>query len=557
MRLFIFLVLFASGLQASAQHTIIETALAALNSKFVVSSYNKPQSPNGVIVFEEHHDKQFYNATLAVDIHHLDTAFNKIALEGLYFDFKCRKIVVENDTLRNIYKNLVARYLFPMRMDMAISNAEYLFLTENISLLKTEDSVDYAVKGPSFTVEPQLVRMAYLDQFMSTEYEIEQLSAMRFEGSDSILYSSGVRDLLQFLRVVSRRSDTIAGYIANYYRQFGKLFAIIGASHTSRITSLLRSAGVPYVVISERSILNYGRPSALGRKPAPVIDKKPVFFENVEHELLKYLYKYQLMSNRGNLLASVRQVLSQFRSFTNVRLDAQRNLTFIHRGQNGSWTPQAVAGLPDYTTLSLVRAEASLRQIKVIPPVQLSVEEASATIDGLLRSYFSSADYARSKNHFKYEYKGGRPSDETDWTDKIIPGEIRFDPLEIQNSISKGKRPDWYLQCSDGRWLSEVKYIRNRRSFEYAFELLYSDQLEKYLLDELLNPSQIDVIILYDKEGLLKKGVPMEKILLLQEMLRIVSERLRQQHGKPINIRFYEVRVNMRRGVGSAAFTLC
>ena len=543
-------------LKTNGQSSILSIAKKASNQKFVISNYNKPNSENGIIILEEFHDLQLENAGLIKRVMNFDSLYNKIAVEGLYHHFNCHRFMFDDSTkdLQIIYDNLILSYLLGNN-GQQISNAEYLFLTTQINLLKVEDSLTYSIPEPFNDLNiPSNIK------FTSCENNISYLETL-YSNESNQYQKTLIKKKLDFDYVVSRRTDTMSSYAINYYNSYQKLFFIIGASHSSKFIAKLKKADIPFVVFSERENLDILRTPIYEygiRKPQPFIDKIE-FQTRFQQDFLKRLYSYQLNTGRRKWISSINKIINQFNLVQEIKFNVNRSLSYKLNGRTFTILPTSNEKESISLSINLesiiAKQYADIFQIdnKVaetpdIPDKSLMLENIHERLCSALREYLTSADYlakrSKLKNFFQKSNGMIGNSTETDWTDDILPTEINArlsKTLEIQNSISKGKRPDWTLSFNDKNWLGEVKYIRNKSSFEYAFKLLYDDQIEKYILDSLLNPQKLSILILVDNEGLKNLGVPDWKLNYFKSLMEVYIKFLIDKYGIEIKFEIFEV----------------
>ncbi|GEM_PF-5923792 len=569
-------------LKMHGQYPILEFVNRNIDSNYVVSYYNKPNSLNGVIVFEEFHSNQYSGTQQIKQYYQADNNFDKIALEGLCNEFNCQSFLFDKNSQfeKNIYANLLNKYLLYYRKEidssMNISNAEYLYLIYNLKLLKTESKTDYEVKDnldtlnytiglfrdnldDNDTLEIQISsKLDKIYQTLTIEEQIKEYESLKnlflyykYENTDvknQIL--TQIEGHLKFLKTASIRTDTICNNIIKYYKKYNKLFAIIGAGHSSKLIANLNNAGIPFVVLSEIKDLDYYR-----HKDKPKISEKWWQIRN-EELYLKYLYAYNLNSTKFPL-NSTKKIISQFNYLKDIQFNSDKSLTYTFEGNTKTIYPSDVVLLRLYVDVISEKSVDNISTKKEIKEEFVSnykeypVEEVNNQIELILNEYLSSEEYKSQKDILKYKYRHREdellPSNETDWTDKIllpILNKKLSSQIIVQNSISKGKRPDWFLSCKNGNFIGEVKYVRSTQSYEYLIKLLYDDQLEKYIEDNLLNTKSLGIYILVDKDRLKSIGFSIEKILFFKELLDFKIKKLEEKYkGVKINssIKFVHV----------------
>lgn len=537
-----------------AQPSILDIANKAIDKNFVISYYNKPTSATGVLLFEESHNRQAKIAHILENVYSIDSQFNKIALEGLYYDsFKAPRLTFDSTTQREklVYDLVIEKYLRIKPDSATISNAEYLYLKYPVKLLKTENESDYKIPlsdrfpsdeivGKLYTYDKDLYDRLITTSLTSEEYRREFLVDLKASCEKLDIDSSSINNEITFSNLVTRRTDTIAKYTKNYYLQYQKIFAIIGGSHTSRMVAHLLTENVPFVVISDKESIYSDEDTGSIKKPEPKINQ-PHFQQQFELTLLYYLYADFVQSARNSLPNSFKKIIDQFNHVKNVRSISPKIISFTLNGITHTLKPdlffiRTLQRDINNSNLSQAIIQSTTLKLPSREFKDLSISNISWQVQEVLTTYVNSNEYQTQKDKLKYKAhpdKKNMAATETDFTDNYLFQELRdklSNQLIIQNAISMGKRPDWSLNCIDGNYVAEVKYIRNRGSFNYAFELLHSDQIEKYVTDEYLKPKHFDLIILFDKANLDKLKIPGSKLTFLKACLELQMQNLRLQY---------------------------
>ncbi|PSL26430.1 hypothetical protein [Chitinophaga ginsengisoli] len=552
-------------------HTLYHSVHQNLDSNFIISASYKPLSKDGVVILEENHMNQYnaINQLLSISKNNKgEIPINKIVLEGLYYPLRSKVISFDAAQIeeRQIYLKLLKSLVineYNYDDSSSISNAEFLHLGYGFELLPSENPRDYqACKELSDSPLIYLLNMNYFaasTAVISTEQDIENLEYyFRSKKDNNSLYKRCYDRQLNFLKLVSKRTDTIAYNTKNHYEKYKRVFCIEGMRHTSLLTARLEQQNIPYVVITEKVNLVDTRRTLI--KPTLKIDQFRTKLY-IEKEYLKCLLANAeskgVKPERYFSFLNVKKILDQFEIVKNP-LISDGLLSFdVHSNEQQLYYKDQIniGNLPDIYYSMVKEPNEDPSSMLTAPIVKqtilkdnLSFKQARESIYSTIKTYLDSDLYRSKSNFLKYHSVEGGPSKEIHWSDNILFNKIKDLDLNIQAQCSKAKnnRPDWYYEGNEGNLIGEVKYIRNRATFSYVKKLLVNDQIESYLKDPRLNAQALDLYILIDEEGLKKQGVKIEQINIFKRMLDLRMRKLNLSLEKNINVYYLIVIKNFK-----------